>query len=174
MPALSLLIKPASGSCNMRCRYCFYADEQDKREVYSYGRMSMDTMKQLVDKAMEYADHECTFAFQGGEPTLIGLDFYRELVAYVKAHRNPKRLRIHYALQTNGYLINEEWAEFFAKNHFLIGVSLDGTREIHGRRRQRNLSEGHGGDTAAGALSRRVQYPDRGDCGFRKKRPEDL
>lgn len=135
MPALSLLIKPASGSCNMRCRYCFYADEQDKREVYSYGRMSMDTMKQLVDKAMEYADHECTFAFQGGEPTLVGLDFYRELVAYVKAHRNPKRLRIHYALQTNGYLINEEWAQFFAKNHFLIGVSLDGTREIHDRYR---------------------------------------
>ena len=135
MPALSLLIKPASGSCNMRCRYCFYADEQDKREVYSYGRMTVDTMKSIVEKAMEYADHDCTIAFQGGEPTLIGLEFYQELVEYVAAHKNPKHLRIHYALQTNGYLMDERWAEFFAKHHFLIGVSLDGTREVHDRYR---------------------------------------
>ena len=135
MPALSLLIKPASGNCNMRCRYCFYADELDNREIRSYGKMSLDTMHTIVDKAMEYGDYECTIAFQGGEPTLAGLDFYRDLVAYVTAHENLKKLKIHYALQTNGYLINEEWAEFLGKNHFLVGVSLDGLKEIHDRYR---------------------------------------
>ena len=135
MPALSLLIKPASGNCNMRCRYCFYADELDNREIRSYGKMSVDTMHTIVNKAMEYGDYECTIAFQGGEPTLAGLDFYRDLVAYVTAHENPKKLKIHYALQTNGYLINEEWAAFLGENHFLVGVSLDGLKEIHDRYR---------------------------------------
>lgn len=135
MPALSLLIKPASGNCNMRCRYCFYADELDNREIRSYGKMSVDTMHTIVDKAMEYGDYECTIAFQGGEPTLAGLDFYRDLVAYVTAHENLKKLKIHYALQTNGYLINEEWAAFLGENHFLVGVSLDGLKEIHDRYR---------------------------------------
>ena len=135
MPALSLLIKPASGNCNMRCRYCFYADELDNREIRSYGKMSVDTMHTIVEKAMEYGDYECTIAFQGGEPTLAGLDFYRDLVAYVTAHEKPKKLKIHYALQTNGYLINEEWAAFLGENHFLVGVSLDGIKEIHDRYR---------------------------------------
>ena len=135
MPALSLLIKPASGNCNMRCRYCFYADELDNREIRSYGKMSVDTMHTIVEKAMEYGDYECTIAFQGGEPTLAGLDFYWDLVAYVTAHENPKKLKIHYALQTNGYLINEEWAAFLGENHFLVGVSLDGLKEIHDRYR---------------------------------------
>ena len=142
MPALSLLIKPASGNCNMRCRYCFYADELDNREIRSYGKMSVDTMRTIVDKAMEYGDYECTIAFQGGEPTLAGLDFYRDLVAYVTAHENPKKLKIHYALQTNGYLINEEWAAFLGENHFLVGVSLDGLKEIHDRYRLDTAGKG--------------------------------
>ena len=149
MPALSLLIKPASGNCNMRCRYCFYADELDNREIRSYGKMSVDTMHTIVDKAMEYGDYECTIAFQGGEPTLAGLDFYRDLVAYVTAHENPKKLKIHYALQTNGYLINEEWAAFLGENHFLVGVSLDGLKEIHDRYRL---------DTAGKGTYQRVIY----------------
>ena len=142
MPALSLLIKPASGNCNMRCRYCFYADELDNREIRSYGKMSVDTMHTIVDKAMEYGDYECTIAFQGGEPTLAGLDFYRDLVAYVTAHENPKKLKIHYALQTNGYLIYEEWAAFLGENHFLVGVSLDGLKEIHDRYRLDTAGKG--------------------------------
>jgi len=132
---ISLLIKPASGSCNMRCKYCFYADEQENREVASYGRMSTETAHTLIDKAMEYARYSCTIAFQGGEPTLVGLDFFRDLVAYVAKHPNPHRLEIQYALQTNGYVIDEEWAQFFAENHFLVGISLDGTKELHDRYR---------------------------------------
>ena len=79
MPPLSLLIKPASGSCNMRCRYCFYADEAENRTVALLGRMTRETMHTIADKALAYADGDCTFAFQGGEPTLAGLDFFRDL-----------------------------------------------------------------------------------------------
>ena len=135
MPPLNLLIKPASGSCNMRCRYCFYTDEAQKREVGSYGRMSRETAEILVDRAMEYGDRECTFAFQGGEPTLAGLDFFRDFTDLVSSHKNPKKLRIHYALQTNGYRLDEEWARFFREHRFLVGISLDGPREIHDRYR---------------------------------------
>lgn len=135
MPMLNLLIKPASGNCNMRCKYCFYADELNNRTIQSYGRMSADTLHVIVNKSMEYADGECTFAFQGGEPTLIGLEFYKDLVRYVSAHPNPKKVKIHYAIQTNGYVINGEWAAFFAENHFLVGISLDGTKEIHDKYR---------------------------------------
>lgn len=133
MPPLSLLIKPASGSCNMRCKYCFYADELNNRTTQLRGMMSRQTMHTIVDEAFEYVDTECTIAFQGGEPTLVGLDFYKDLVEYVSNHSNSKKIRINYAIQTNGYIIDEEWARFLAKNHFLVGISLDGAKEIHDR-----------------------------------------
>lgn len=135
MPPLSLLIKPASGSCNMRCRYCFYADETQNREISSFGRMSPDTMHNIIDKLMEFGAGDCTLAFQGGEPTLIGLEFYKDLTAYAASHPNPNGIKIHYALQTNGYIIDEAWAEFFARYQFLVGVSLDGPKDIHDRYR---------------------------------------
>ena len=135
MPPLSLLIKPASGSCNMRCRYCFYIDETENRAVASKGKMSCETMHTLVDKALAYADGECTFSFQGGEPTLAGLSFFRDLSAYIARHPNPKGVRVHYSIQTNGYDLNEEWAEWFAENKVLVGISLDGPKEIHDRYR---------------------------------------
>lgn len=127
---ISFLIKPASSLCNMRCRYCFYADVAEHRQVKSHGVMRADTMRALVDRALALApDANITFAFQGGEPTVAGLDFFRSFTDYVDAHRD--RQRIHYGLQTNAYLIDDEWAAFFAKHRFLIGVSLDGYREMH-------------------------------------------
>ncbi len=135
MPPLNLLIKPASGSCNMRCRYCFYIDETENRSVASMGRMSCETMHIIVDKAMVYADDYCTFSFQGGEPTLVGLDFFKDLADFIARHPNPKKLGIHYAIQTNGYDLNEDWAKWFAENKVLVGISLDGSKEIHDRYR---------------------------------------
>ena len=133
MPPLSLLIKPASGSCNLRCRYCFYTDEAENRLEPSLGRMSEETMRIIVDKALAYADGECAFVFQGGEPTLAGLPFYRSLSGYVKDHPNPKGVRVHYVMQTNGILVDGAWAQWFAENRVLVGVSLDGPRELHDR-----------------------------------------
>ncbi len=130
MPSLSLLIKPASGGCNMRCRYCFYHDEQINRDTFSYGVMSEETLEILIQKALQYATKDCSFGFQGGEPTLRGLDFFRKTVELQKKY-NVHNARIINAIQTNGLLIDKAWAEFFHQNHFLVGVSLDGTKEIH-------------------------------------------
>lgn len=131
MRPIHLLIKPASGSCNLRCRYCFYADEAARRSTPDYGRMSMETLEILVQKTLREAD-ECAFMFQGGEPTLAGLDFYRQLTELVKRY-NVRGVPVQYAIQTNGMLIDDEWAGFLAEHHFLTGLSLDGVEETHDR-----------------------------------------
>lgn len=135
MPPISLLIKPVSGNCNMRCKYCFYIDETQNRSTASLGKMSSATMTALIDKALTFADQDCTFAFQGGEPTLAGLEFYQKFSSYAKKHPNAKKIRIHYAFQTNGILIDTEWASWFAENQVLVGISLDGPKKIHDRYR---------------------------------------
>ena len=130
MQDVNFLIKPASGLCNMRCRYCFYADEMQNRTQASAGLMTQDTAAALIRFALASASRSCTFAFQGGEPTLAGLDFFRSFVAAARA-QNEKRLQLSFAIQTNGYALDDEWALFLAKEHFLVGVSLDGYAELH-------------------------------------------
>lgn len=134
MPPLSIMIKPASGACNLGCRYCFYADEMSLREVASYGIMDEITLENVISKALDAADEMCTFAFQGGEPTLAGLPFFEKAVDLEARYRH-KRLTVHNAIQTNGLLVDDRWAEFFARNHFLVGLSLDGPKELHDRYR---------------------------------------
>lgn len=134
MPSLSLLIKPSSGGCNMRCRYCFYHDEQLNRETFSYGFMSEETLEILIKKALEYATVHCSFGFQGGEPTLRGLDFFRRAVELQRKY-NVHHMEIANAIQTNGLLIDEEWARFLHDEHFLVGLSLDGTKDVHDQNR---------------------------------------
>lgn len=129
MPPLSIMIKPASSLCNMRCEYCFYHDVTDHRDVKSFGMMSEETAENLIKKALDFADGESiAFAFQGGEPTLRGLDFFKTFCSKVK-ELNAKGSRIFYGLQTNGTLIDTSWAKFFKDNGFLIGLSLDGDFE---------------------------------------------
>lgn len=134
MPAASILIKPASSNCNMDCKYCFYQCLSSNREEYSKGMMSEETLEQLVVRAIEYAEHSLTFAFQGGEPTLCGIEFYRKAVELQKKH-NQKGLIIQNTLQTNGLMVDERWAEFLAENHFLVGLSLDGPKKCHDKYR---------------------------------------
>lgn len=130
MPAASILIKPVSSRCNIDCRYCFYKKLTGKRAEADYGKMSLQTAEMLVKHATDYADGFVCFAFQGGEPTLAGLDFYREIVRLQKQY-NTKGLEIQNTIQTNGTLIDEEWAEFLHENHFLVGLSLDGGRRVN-------------------------------------------
>ena len=130
MPPIQLLIKPSSGNCNLRCRYCFYHDEMSKRETANYGFMSTETLEVLVKQSLAFADTSCGFAFQGGEPTLVGLDFYRKLLEFQKKY-NTKNLTIHNSIQTNGFGLGEDWADFLVQNHFLVGISLDGIIHTH-------------------------------------------
>lgn len=142
MPPIHLLIKPSSGKCNMNCLYCFYNDIAENRQQGCYGFMSLHTLQNVIRKALETADGSCTIAFQGGEPTLIGLPFFEQAVAYAKEF-NKKGLKLHFALQTNGYRLGEEWAEFFAREGFLVGLSIDGTIHTHDAYRK----SGGGGPT---------------------------
>lgn len=130
MKYISFLIKPASSLCNMRCRYCFYSDVSNHRLIKSYGIMNEQVMHALIDRALVLSDDaDITFAFQGGEPTMAGLTFFKTFTAYVDNHK--KQQTIHYVLQTNATLLDEEWADFFLCHKFLIGISLDGYAEIH-------------------------------------------
>ncbi len=146
MPPLSLLIKPVSGSCNLRCAYCFYRDEAQRREVENYGRIGAADLELLVRKALAFAQGDCTFAFQGGEPTLAGLGFYQELAALQRRY-NVNNCRIHNAIQTNGQVIDGAWAEHFAREQFLVGLSIDGTKELHDSLRP--APDGHSAYTRA-------------------------
>ncbi len=128
MNAISFLIKPSSSLCNMDCRYCFYKDVVDHREIPSYNIMQEDTMLALIKQALS-SYQDITFAFQGGEPTLAGLSFYRSFIEHVNQYKTNQS--IHYAIQTNGLSINDEWCAFFKENHFLVGISLDGYKDNH-------------------------------------------
>lgn len=130
MPPLSLLIKPASGNCNMRCKYCFYVDEMEHREVANHGIMSEDTLYMVLKRSFDYVEDFCTIAFQGGEPTLAGLPYFKKMVEYVE-ELNVNQCKVNFALQTNGYMLDEEWVDFFHQHEFLIGISLDGIQEVH-------------------------------------------
>ncbi|NBI11805.1 anaerobic sulfatase maturase [Colidextribacter sp. OB.20] len=141
MPPLSILIKPASSACNLRCAYCFYADEASIRAVPNYGLMSREVSHALIEKAAGAAEGSITFLFQGGEPTLAGLDFYRDFVSYVR-ETVPDGLAVRYAIQTNGMLLDGDWCRFFRENRFLVGLSLDGTRECHDRFRRDGAGKG--------------------------------
>lgn len=136
------MLKPASSLCNLRCRYCFYADVSQKRETANYGLMSRTTAYAIIAglwKDIEEGD-SLTLAFQGGEPTLAGLDFFKDFVK--KAETQPKQVRLSWALQTNGILLDEDWCAFLKAKGFLVGLSLDGAAALHNQNRVDGMGRG--------------------------------
>lgn len=125
---LSIMVKPASSACNLRCEYCFYTAVAKKREVFDKGMLSLETSEKMISSAFECSKDFVGFVFQGGEPLIRGIDFYREFVSLVKKY-NTLGAEVSFAVQTNGTLLNDEWCEFFRENNFLVGVSLDGNEE---------------------------------------------
>jgi len=141
MRTVSLFIKPVSGACNISCRYCFYCDIVQKREFLLREKMTEDALDTIVKKVFDVTPKNIQFAFQGGEPTLAGLDFFKTLVRLVRKY-NAKGASVSYSIQTNGIVIDEGWAEFLAQNGFLVGLSIDGTKEIHNQNRIDRRGEG--------------------------------
>lgn len=153
MRELKLLIKPVSSACDLNCRYCFYKDEAEKRKVADHGKMTNDTMRAIVDKALAAAQ-TCVFGFQGGEPTLAGLSFFRAFTAYVEERKRPGQT-VAFTLQTNGIRMDEEWLEFLKEKQFLTGLSLDGVRKTHDE--NRTDYRGDGTFTRAFACAKKLQ-----------------
>jgi uncharacterized protein len=126
-----LMAKPVGSTCNLDCHYCYYLSKEHLPHGPGAGRMSDETLELFVKQYIEgITGPEVVFSWQGGEPTLLGLEFFRKVVAFEKKHAKPGQ-RIENDLQTNGTLLNEEWAEFLKSNLFLVGLSIDGPREIH-------------------------------------------
>lgn len=141
MPAISVLMKPSSSMCNMSCDYCFYCDEAQKRTQESFGYMSEKTLKNIIRKTMLHAEGMISYTYQGGEPTLRGVGFFKKVIEFQNQY-NRNHVRVQNAFQTNGYAITEEWCQFFKENHFLIGLSVDGTEEIHNSMRHTHSGSG--------------------------------
>lgn len=131
MRQFTVMIKPASSLCNLRCRYCFYNDVASRRKISSYGVMTLKTVTSMLSNI--FCDLEArdriTFSFQGGEPLLAGIDFFEFFVRSVNSLRDD--VCVEYTVQTNGTLIDETWCAFFKKYNFLVGLSMDGPKEFH-------------------------------------------
>lgn len=135
----SLLIKPAGPDCNLACSYCFYRPALGLYPQTPHPRMSLEVLRELVRQYMEMAwetARQAAFCWQGGEPTLMGVDFYRSVIALQKKHGHAGQ-SVANSLQTNGLLLNDEWARLLARYRFLVGISLDGPAEIHDHYRLR-------------------------------------
>jgi uncharacterized protein len=155
---LTVLIKPASSRCNLNCSYCFYLEKQALYPWHTNPGMTLDTFRVFVDQYARLSGPSLTFAWQGGEPTLMGLDWFRQVVeAQVRAARvhtvlgsptagspagRARPWELSNALQTNGTVLDEEWARYFREFHFLIGLSLDGPPEWHDAFRVDRLGRG--------------------------------
>ena len=129
MKPFSLLIKPASADCNLRCEYCFYIDHLEKAS--STPRMSLETLEVMIKSFMNTNQNkQYSFGWQGGEPTIMGLKFFQKVVE-LQLKYAPPGSSISNGLQTNGTLITEKFAAFLGEYKFLLGVSLDGPKELH-------------------------------------------
>jgi len=129
-PAFHVMAKPSGSACNLNCDYCFFLKKERLYPGSSF-RMSDEVLEAYIKQLLEaHQVPRVTVAWQGGEPTLMGLDFYRRAMKLLEKHRRPGTV-IENTFQTNGVLLDEEWCRFFRENGFLIGLSLDGPKELH-------------------------------------------
>jgi uncharacterized protein len=140
-PGFHLLAKPSGSTCNIDCTYCFFLS---KEALYpnDKSRMSDDTLEAYIRQLLEsHRSPNVTVAWQGGEPTLMRVEFFRRAMEIVERHRRPDQV-IEHTFQTNGILLDDEWCEFFAEHGVLVGLSCDGPKELHDAYRVDRLARG--------------------------------
>ena len=129
-PAFHIMAKPTGATCNMQCRYCFFLKKENLYPGSNF-RMTDELLETYIRQLLESnRTPEVTVAWQGGEPTLMGLDFFRRSMELEGKYARPGQ-RIANSIQTNGTLLDDEWGSFLKENGFLVGISIDGPREIH-------------------------------------------
>lgn len=125
------MIKPGGSTCNLDCIYCYYLSKEVLPGGPGAGRMSDETLERFIQQYIAgVTGPEVVFSWQGGEPTLMGLDFFRKVVALQQKHARPYQ-KIENDLQTNGTLLDDEWCAFLKGHRFLVGLSIDGPKDIH-------------------------------------------
>ncbi len=137
-----VMAKPIGPACNLDCDYCYYLSKAGLLDVKPGTRISDEVLENFVRQYIE--DQNCKeiiFSWQGGEPTLMGLDFFRKIVELQKKHC-PSHKRVENDLQTNGTLLDDAWCEFLTKNNFLVGLSIDGPEHLHDAYRKNRAGEG--------------------------------
>lgn len=133
-PAFHVMAKPTGSACNMNCDYCFFLHKERLYPGSSF-RMTDEVLELYISQYIEAQQvPEVTITWQGGEPTMMGLDFFRRSVDCARKFA-PSGMRVEHTIQTNGMLLDEEWCEFLRENDFLVGLSMDGPRELHDRYR---------------------------------------
>lgn len=134
LPGYHVIGKPIGPLCNLDCSYCFYLDKEKLYPGKRNWRMSPEVLESYVRQYIESQQvAEVSFTWQGGEPTLLGVDFFRQVVELQRRYADGKIITN--AFQTNGVLLNDEWGELLARNGFLVGLSIDGPAELHDRYR---------------------------------------
>ncbi len=139
-PLQTILIKPAGPDCNMGCTYCFYLEKDSLFNETPVHRMSDDILEELIQQAMKQSADQISFIWQGGEPTLMGLDFYRKAVELQQRFGHSQM--VGNGLQTNGLLIDNKWIDFLKEYNWLVGLSLDGPKHVHDNYRRSRSGNG--------------------------------
>ncbi|MEW6077907.1 MAG: anaerobic sulfatase maturase [Thermodesulfobacteriota bacterium] len=138
---LHVVAKPVGPVCNLNCEYCFYLEKQALFGSTKNFRMSDDVLSAFITRYISAQPTPMVdFVWQGGEPTLLGIDFFRKVIEFQRPFTELKK--ISNALQTNGTLLTDEWCSFLKKHHFMVGISVDGPGEIHDRYRRDREGEG--------------------------------
>ena len=128
-PLQTILVKPAGPDCNMACDYCFYLEKGDLFGEQSVHRMPENVLEEMIRQGMQQAGREVNFTWQGGEPLLMGLDFYKKAIEFQQRYGSGQT--VGNGLQTNGLLIDDDWVQFLKSTNWLVGLSLDGPQHIH-------------------------------------------
>lgn len=130
---VQVLVKPTSADCNLNCSYCFYLKKASLYPGTKVHRMAPDVQEEMIRQILRYGGPTPAFAYQGGEPTLMGLDYFQRSVDLQMQHGHGQSVAN--SIQTNGILIDEKWAAFLAQYQFLVGLSMDGPPDLHNRYR---------------------------------------
>lgn len=130
-----VMAKAGGSKCNIDCQYCFYLHKEGLLHQPKQPKMDDETLERFIESYINSQDgEEVVFSWQGGEPTLLGLDYYRKIIELQKKYQ-PTGVAIQNDLQTNGILLNDEWCQFLKENNFLVGLSIDGPQELHDKYR---------------------------------------
>lgn len=149
-PGFHLLAKPAGAACNLGCQYCFFLSKENLYPARESPLMTDSMLETYIQQLMRSSPGpQVEVAWQGGEPMLRGLDFFRRSVELANKYRQPHQ-HVQHTIQTNGTLIDDEWAAFFKRHNYLVGISLDGPRRLHDAYRVNKRNEGSFDDVLRG------------------------